>query len=172
MSDPIAAVVTEEEPTAGLALAPNEPEFRMVVRGYDRFEVDSYIDQLRRELIEAEEHRSPSSAVRRALEQVGDEVAGILQRAHETASEVTDSARREAEERLESSRRVADERITEAKLGATALTAQAEAKIRELDIDTDRIWAERDRIVTDARDLARQLTALADAAAERFPAEA
>jgi hypothetical protein len=38
-----------------------------------------------------------------------------------------------------------------------------------LDADTDRIWIERHRIVDDARDLASQLLALAETAAERFP---
>jgi hypothetical protein len=39
---------------------------------------------------------------------------------------------------------------------------------RDLDADTDRIWAERRRIVEDARGLAGQLIALAEAAIERF----
>ena len=40
----------------------------------------------------------------------------------------------------------------------------------DLDSETDRIWGERHRIVEDARELASQLLALADSAAERFPA--
>ena len=142
------------------------PGFRMVVRGYDRDEVDAYIARLRAEM---DEHRSPSGAVRRALEQVGDEVAGILKRAHETAAEVTASAQRESEERLAASRKEAEDRVAEARATAAAMTAQAEAKLTDLDVDTDRIWAERDRIVQDARKLAEQLLGLADAAAERFP---
>src|ERR1019366_8169867 len=39
----------------------------------------------------------------------------------------------------------------------------------DLDADTDRIWAERHRIVGDTRELAGQLAGLADSAAERFP---
>src|ERR1019366_9300855 len=39
----------------------------------------------------------------------------------------------------------------------------------DLDADTDRIWAERHRIVGDKRELAGQLAGLADSAAERFP---
>ena len=45
-----------------------------------------------------------------------------------------------------------------------------EQRVKDLDADTDRIWIERHRIVDDARELAQQLLALADAAAERFPA--
>jgi DivIVA domain-containing protein len=154
-----------------VAGAGGEPQFKMVVRGYDRFEVDAYVDRLHREIKDLEENRSASGAVRRALDQVGDEVAGILQQAHATASEVTTTSKRDAESRLEASRRESEERIEASKRDAVEITAAAENRLRELDLDTDRIWAERDRIVRDARDLARQLVELADAAAARFPAE-
>jgi hypothetical protein len=42
--------------------------------------------------------------------------------------------------------------------------------VTDLDSETDRIWAERHRIVEDARELATQLVALAESAGERFPA--
>jgi DivIVA domain-containing protein len=169
MSDQITAAL--EQVTDTPLPAPRDPEFRMVVRGYDRDEVDAYLARLRAELERERERQSPTAAVKRALEQVGEEVADILKRAHETAAEVTGTSRREADERLEGARRAAEERIAEAELKAAELTAGAEARVRELDLDTDRIWAERDRIVADMRDLARQLTELADAAAERFPPE-
>jgi hypothetical protein len=54
---------------------------------------------------------------------------------------------------------------------AVELVASAERRVRELDDETERIWAERHRIVDDARDLAAQLLALAHSAAERFPAD-
>jgi hypothetical protein len=128
--------------------------------GYDRLEVEDYIERLHRRIEELEQAHSPQGAVRRALEQVGDEVSGILQRAHETAATVTESSRREADERLEAAKRT-----------AAALVTDAEAKVRQLDVDTDRIWAERDRIVLDMRELAGELSRVADAAAERFPPE-
>jgi hypothetical protein len=43
--------------------------------------------------------------------------------------------------------------------------------VKDLDAETDRIWAERHRIVEDTRELARQLVGLAESAADRFPAE-
>jgi hypothetical protein len=103
--------------------------------------------------------RSPEAAVRRALGRVGEEVASILQRAHETAEKITAQSRSEAEERLETARREAKE-----------ITGGAHERVTELDSETDRIWAERHRIVEDARELARSLLTLADSAAERFPA--
>jgi DivIVA domain-containing protein len=153
-----------------------------VLGGYDREEVDAYIARMRQELEEERERHSPTGAVKAALDQVGGEVSGILQRAHDTAAEVTRTARaeaeeltsssqREAQERLSSARREADTLITQAKADAVAITARAEARLRELDLDTDRIWAERDRIVADVRDLSRQLVELADVAVDRFPPE-
>ena len=47
--------------------------------------------------------------MRRALERVGEEVAGILQRAHETAAEITAQSRSDAEDRLEAARHEAAE---------------------------------------------------------------
>jgi uncharacterized protein with HEPN domain len=107
---------------------------------------------------ELQSTHSPEAAVRRALERVGEDVAGILQSAHETAAQITAQSRIEAEDRLEKARREAIE-----------ITAQARSSLSELDADTDRIWDERHKIVEDARELARQLLALADAATARFP---
>ncbi len=137
-----------------------ESEFPTVLRGYDRFAVDAYVQRTNQLLAELQSRSTPQAAVRRALERVGEDVSGILQRAHETAEGITTQSRREAEDRLESARRESAD-----------LTAKARARVKELDADTDRIWSERDRIVGDARELARQLLELADEAAARFPAD-
>src|SRR5947209_11524292 len=156
-----------QEITAPLSTLPEDPvpvaadvDFPIVLRGYDRIAVDAYVKKTSQLVAELTATRSPEAAVRRALERVGEEVAGILQRAHETAEQVTSNSRREAEDRLELARQE-----------ATAITAAAERRVKELDAETDRVWAERLRIVEDARELARQLLALADSAADRFPAE-
>lgn len=133
--------------------------FKPSRRGYDRDEVDAYVAQLHRQIHDLQAQvSSPDAAVRHALERVGGEVTSILQRAHDTATEIVDEAEREGEDH----RRAAERHAAE-------VTAMAEQRVHELDLDTDRIWAERERIVADARDLARQLEAVADLAAERFP---
>lgn len=164
-----------------------------IVGGYDRDEVDEYVALLERRIEDLERQRSPDGAVQRALEQVGDEVAGILQRAHETAaqltegaraeadqllesarreaSELSESSRREAQELTENARKEADERLAASHRDAAALTANAQSRLQDLDVDADRIWGERERILADVRFMARQLVELADAAAERFPAD-
>ncbi len=153
-----------QEITAPLENLPDDPvalvnaDFPVALRGYDRLAVDSYVQRTSQLVAELQATRSPEAAVRRALERVGEQISGILQRAHETAEEITAQSRREAEDRLEKSRIEADE-----------IEAAAQQRIRDLDVDTDRIWAERGRIVDDARELAQQLIALAETAAERFP---
>jgi cell division septum initiation protein DivIVA len=134
-----------------------EAEFAVVRRGYDRDAVDAYVMRARQIVAELQATRTPDSAVRRALERVGEEVSGILRRAHETAGEITAQSRSDADERLQRAMREAHE-----------ITATAKAQLRDLDADADRIWAERQRIIEDARALAEDLLSLADTAAERF----
>jgi cell division septum initiation protein DivIVA len=155
-----------EQITGPLASLPENPvaisadvDFPVALRGYDRIAVDAYVARTCQLIAELHATASPEGAIRRALERVGEEVSGVLQQAHRTADEVTTQSRAEAEDRLEAARREADQ-----------ITAQAHDRLHSLDEDADRIWAERDRIVSDARDLARQLIELADAASARFPA--
>ena len=157
-----------QEITAPLATLPDDPvpavadvEFPSALRGYDRLAVDAYVQKTSQLVAELQATRSPDAAIRRALERVGEEVSGILQRAHEAAAQITFQSRSDAEDRLETARREAAQIVT-----------AAEERVRELDAETDRIWAERHRIVEDTRDLARELLTLTDSAANSFPAEA
>jgi ElaB/YqjD/DUF883 family membrane-anchored ribosome-binding protein len=155
-----------QEITAPLETLPDDPlsviaaSFPHALRGYDRLAVDAYVQQTRRLVAELQATRSPEAAVRRALERVGDQITGVLQRAHDTAEQITAQSRSEAEDRVQQAR-------NEAK----AIGDAAEQRVKDLDADTDRIWMERQRIVGDAEDLAGQLLALAKVAAERFPTD-
>lgn len=155
-----------EEITAPLERLPEQPpvssghvDFPIVRRGYDRFAVDEHVRRTNQLVEELQASGSPSAAVRRAVEQVGEQVSGILQRAHDTAAQLTTQSRAEAEDRL-----------VVARADAAQLITDSEQRLRELDAETDRIWGERRRIVEDARQLAQELLGLADAAVERFPA--
>ena len=157
-----------QEITAPLATLPDDPlpvvadvEFPVVLRGYDRETVDAYVQRTSQLVAELQTTRSPEAAIRRALERVGEEVSGILQRAHETGSRITSQSRSEAEDRLEAARQE-----------AAQIISRAEERVRELDADTDRIWAERQRIVEDTRELAGELLTLTESAADRFPPDA
>ncbi len=153
------------ERVVGSATAPDprlaevrDVAFPIALRGYEREAVDAYVKRVNRLISDLGASRSPDAAVRRALEQVGEETSGILQRAQETASDIT--AR---------SRASADDRIREAEREARALTADAEERVRELEADFGRIWSQRDRLLEEVRDLAERLLATADDATERFP---
>src|ERR1700747_2832448 len=132
-----------QEITAPLATLPGDPvpvvadvDFPTALRGYDRFAVDAYGQKTSQLVAELQATRSPDAAIRRALERVGEEVSGILQRAHDTATQITTQSRSEAEDRLEAARRE-----------AAQIVSGAQQRVRELDAETDRIWAERHRIV-------------------------
>jgi vacuolar-type H+-ATPase subunit I/STV1 len=141
-------------------LAVVDADFPTALRGYDRVAVEEYVRQTRQLVAELQATRSPEAAVRRALERVGEQISGILQRAHETAEQITAQSRSEAEDRLQ-----------QARIEAAQVAQDAEQRVKDLDADTDRIWLERQRIVADAEDLAAQLLALAKTAADRFPAD-
>ncbi len=153
-----------QEITAPLDTLPDDPvavvqaDFPAALRGYDRLAVDAYVQRVSQLVAELQATRSPEAAVRRALERVGEQISGVLQRAHETAEQITVQSRREAEDRLE-----------QARAEARQIAGLAEQRVKDLDADTDRIWIERHRIVDDARDLASQLLTLAATAGERFP---
>lgn len=155
-----------QEITGPLETLPDDPvslvhaEFPTALRGYERVAVDQYVQQMSQLVAELQATRSPEAAVRRALERVGEQISGILQRAHETAEDITAQSRREAEDRLQ-----------QARGEAARIAGAAEQRVKDLDGDTDRIWLERQRIVADAEDLASQLLALAKSAADRFPAD-
>src|SRR5690348_4322273 len=135
-----------------------EVSFPTAVRGYDRAAVDRYVEMVNRVIAELEISRSPESAVKHAVAQVTEETRGILERAHETAEEITARSRSRA-----------DDRIQEAEREAEAVRQAAEARVHELDADAETIWSERVRLIEDVRDVAQGLLAVAEEAVARFP---
>jgi cell division septum initiation protein DivIVA len=154
----------EAEPELGAIdayeLAQDEPPFPLVIRGYDRRSVDEYLDASSARIAELEALQSPSLAVKEALERLADDTGGILKEAHETAEGVVTRARAEAEHTTQ-----------EARLEADRMIAAAEARARQLAIDTDHLWQERMRLIDDVHAVSASLAGLAETAAARFPAE-
>ncbi len=159
------------EPLVFGALLRNVPEdlrnvsFPMAVRGYDRREVDAYVERVNRVIAELEISRSPQSAVKHALDRVGEQTSGVLQRAREVAEELTATAlteaehatRRakvEAEETLENARMQAHELRGQAKVDADEIAARAHAEA------TERLKQADDRIGKLQDDAQRRLRAL------------
>ena len=83
-------------------------EFPLAVRGYDRQAVDEFLKEVLELVAELEGRQLRESVVQRALDEVGEETAGILQRAHETADEIAARSRAQAEGRIQRAEREAD----------------------------------------------------------------
>jgi cell division septum initiation protein DivIVA len=155
--------LTEVEPELGEIDAyetRDEPPFPLVIRGYDRRLVDEHLELLTMRVAELEALQTPSIAVQEALERVANDTGSILKEAHETADGVLSRANAEADRLMREAREEADRTI-----------ASAEARVRQIAIDTDALWQERMRLIDDSRAVSASLTEIADAAAERFPAE-
>src|SRR3954454_21901662 len=155
--------LTEVEPELGAIDAydarGDEPPFPLVIRGYDRRSVDEYLEAANARLAELEALELPSLAVQEALERVANDTGSILKEAHETADGVLSRATEEADRLVREAREEADRTI-----------ASAEARVRQIGIDTDALWQERLRLIEDAQSVAVSLSALAEEAAARFPA--
>lgn len=130
--------------------------FPVVMRGYDRAAVDAFVQEVLQVVTDLEGLKSQEAVVQRALEEVGEETAGILQRAHETADEIAARSRAQAEGRIQRAEREAE-----------LLRQQADAYSEQIVVDTRRLWEERQRLIEDIRQLADEVLATADDAIER-----
>ena len=131
--------------------------FPIVMRGYDRAAVDAFVQEVLDLVSELELKQSDESVVQRKLEEVGEETASILQRAHETADEIAARSRSQADGRLQRAEREAD-----------LVRQQADAYAEQIVVETRLLWDERQRLIEDLRQLADDTLATADDAAERI----
>lgn len=131
--------------------------FPIVMRGYDRAAVDAFVAEVLGIVEELEAGQSDEAAIQRKLEEVGEETASILQRAHETADEIAARSRSQAEGRLQRAER-------EAQLARR----QADAYAEQIVVDTRMLWEDRQRLIEDLRQLADDTLGVADDALERL----
>lgn len=130
--------------------------FPIVMRGYDRAAVDAFVQEVVQLVSELEGRQSQESVIQRALDEVGVETAGILQRAHETADEIAARSRAQAEGRIQRAEREAE-----------LLRQDADAYSEKLIVDTRLLWEERQRLIEDIRQLADDVLSTAEDAIER-----
>ena len=152
-----------DEPTAIADAVPWEPaqnrkRFPTALHGYDRESVDVHLAALEHEIDDLRAQRLPAQDVEAEIERVGEETSAILRVAHEQAAEITRRARVEAEKC-----------VADAAANAVAMTENAKRNLRQLDSETDAVWAERGRLIEDVRNVATSLFSLAEDAADRFP---
>jgi DivIVA domain-containing protein len=131
--------------------------FPLVMRGYDRAAVDAFVDEVVAIVTSLEAGQTDDSAVQRKLEEVGEETAGILQRAHETADEIAARSRAQA-----------DGRMQRAEREAQLIRQQADAYSEQIVLDTRLLWEERQRLIEDLRQLADDTLTTAEDALDRL----
>jgi DivIVA domain-containing protein len=106
--------------------------FPTVVRGYERREVDAYVERVNRVIAELEISRSPQAAVKHALDRVGEQTSGVLQRAREVAEELTSTALAEAEHATRRAKVEAEEMIETARMQAHQLRGESKQDAEEI----------------------------------------
>ena len=134
-----------------------EANFPMVVRGYHRQTVDLFIAELLELVEDLESHQTREGVVQKALGELGEETAGILQRAHETADDITARSRAQADARLQRAEREAE-----------ILRRDADEYAEQVIVDTRTLWDERQRLIEDIRQLADEVLGTADDALDRL----
>src|ERR687887_2895649 len=106
--------------------------FSVAMRGYDRDEVDRYVNRVNQVIAELQITAAPESAIRHALEQVTDETKGLLERAHETADEITRRSRSQADDRIQRAEQEAQQLQDAAEQEARQLRGDAAHEAREV----------------------------------------
>jgi DivIVA domain-containing protein len=132
--------------------------FPLVFRGYDRIKVDAYVAKVAQLVAELEATQLREGVVQRALDEVGEETSSILQRAHETAEEISSRSRSQAEGRLQRAEREAAE-----------VRRHADRYAKEVQADTARLREERQRLIEEIRRFADEVLGVADDALDRLP---
>lgn len=161
------------------------PEFAVVIRGFDRSQVDAYIGEQRsrvqraetqaaaalRRLGEAQEQIAALGARVRQLEEqelsspppsieaLGRRITRILDEAWSAANELQADARRKADEAIAAAAEVAASSEAAARQRATEILEEAEQKrrsvLRDLQVERDRLQADTEHLRS-RRDQARQ----------------
>ena len=134
-----------------------EVSFPLVMRGYDRHAVDQFVAEVLALVEDLESNQTREGVVQKALDELGEETAGILQRAHETADDITSRSRAQA-----------DARIQRAEREAEILRHDADEYAEQVIVDTRLLWDERQRLIEDIRQLADEVLGTADDAMERL----
>jgi DivIVA domain-containing protein len=134
-----------------------EVEFPIVLRGYDREAVDDYVERMTRLVEELQSTQLRENVVQRALDEVGEQTSGILQRAHEAAEEIASRSRAQAEGRIQRAEREAE-----------IVRREADGYAERLVAETRVLWEERMRLIDEMRGLADEVLATADDALDRI----
>jgi DivIVA domain-containing protein len=145
--------------------------FSTAVRGYDREEVDRYINRVNQVLAELQITAAPESAVRHALEVVAEEKRAVIEEAYQEAEEIARRSRSKADDRIQEATQEAQKLREDAEREASRLRHAAaheargtrvatEASIRELEAEVHAMVERRDRAIEELATLAQSLEEL------------
>jgi DivIVA domain-containing protein len=142
--------------------------FAHAVRGYDRHEVDRFLNELA-DWLERDGAGGAAEQVRAELARTGEQVAGILTEAHDAAEAISDEAAAEARKSLVQANATAESLRAEAEEYAEETREGADAYARKVRAEAD-AHLERTREETEAA--AAESRRSAEAEAERIVEEA
>ena len=142
--------------------------FPTAVRGYERRAVDAYVERVNRVIAELEVGSSPQAAVRHALDRVGEQTSGVLQRARRAAEEITGRAIAEAEETTSQAEAEAEQILEEVKLQAHQLRGRSNEEADEI---LARAKAVAEELMRDAQQQARTVQDQAEARLRELQAD-
>lgn len=162
---------TELRPARGRTFLPelSGVEFSASRRGYDRAEVDRYVERVSRIVVELEAMRSPDAVIERALADVGEETSSILRRARQAAEEIIADAESHAHERTAAAEAQARELREDADRYSARTRADADAYCEQVSNHIEQLARERHSLIEDLRKLADQFHRTADRALEHTP---
>jgi cell division septum initiation protein DivIVA len=159
---------------------PEQPKFAISMRGYDKLQVDDYVERLRDIATDAEERarlaESELEFSRHAT--VGPRVSQILDLAVDEAKELREKVDEEAERTRSQTRAQCEELVTRARDTAAQIRSEAESARAEILADADAkrlaVLAEVERLGRSRgallRDLERLQHVLSQATSAEFPA--
>jgi DivIVA domain-containing protein len=99
----------------------------------------------------------------------GQEAESVVAAAKAEAAEILARSQADAEATMTQARKEAAEHLHDVRAEAAALREEAEARLRELQADTDTVQGERSHLLDDLRELAGRVAEVASAADQRFP---
>jgi DivIVA domain-containing protein len=140
-ADAVISAVSAGGPRLAVPEDIRDVSFHSGVRGYDRRQVDRYVQRVNRVIAELEMASSPQSAVRHALDRVGEQTSGILHHARETADEIVRTARAEAEDTVARAKDEASDITADARAEADKIAAEAEAAVGRANTEAGEIVA-------------------------------
>ena len=145
------------------AVNEERPQFAVAIRGYDRLQVDEYIDRLTEMVSEAEQRAREAEA---DLEysrhtSVGPRVAQIFELAVEEVRELREQAGEEAEQLRASAQEEADEILMRVRFKAEELKAELDAELDRSRAEIDELRARKEESIRELRRLQEALGAAA-----------